>query len=104
MNILTGHFDRAGGLMFGNPIAWPIAWTADRPGARRRRAARPVAQSRVRGAPEVLGQVPVSCLAEEIATPGEGQIKALVTIAGNPVISAPDAGAARRRAAAARRA
>ena len=40
----------------------------------------------------VLGQVPLSCLAEEIATPGEGQLRALVTIAGNPVLSAPDAG------------
>jgi anaerobic selenocysteine-containing dehydrogenase len=45
----------------------------------------------VRGAPEVLGQVPASCLAEEIATPGDGQIKGLVTVAGNPVISVPDA-------------
>jgi anaerobic selenocysteine-containing dehydrogenase len=43
----------------------------------------------VRGAPEVLGHVPVSCLAEEIATPGEGQIKALFTVAGNPVLSTP---------------
>ena len=49
-------------------------------------------RSRVRGIPEVLGQVPVSCLAEEIDTPGPGQIHALVTIAGNPVISAPGAG------------
>jgi anaerobic selenocysteine-containing dehydrogenase len=48
-------------------------------------------RTRVRGAPEVLGQVPVSCLAEEIAAPGDGQVKALITIAGNPVISAPDA-------------
>ena len=47
--------------------------------------------SRVRGAPEVLGQVPVSCLAEEIDTPGEGQIKALITVAGNPALSAPGA-------------
>jgi anaerobic selenocysteine-containing dehydrogenase len=46
----------------------------------------------VRGVPEVLGQFPLSCLAEEIATPGEGRIRGLVTIAGNPVISAPDAG------------
>ena len=45
----------------------------------------------MRGAPEVLGQVPVSCLAEEIATPGPGQIQALITIAGNPVLSSPDA-------------
>ena len=48
--------------------------------------------TRVRGAPEVLGQAPLSCLAEEIATPGEGQVRALITIAGNPVLSAPDAG------------
>ena len=46
-------------------------------------------RTRVRGAKEVLGQVPVSCLAEEIATPGEGQIKALITVAGNPVLSTP---------------
>jgi len=39
----------------------------------------------------VLVQAPVSCLAEEIATPGEGQIRALITIAGNPVLSSPDA-------------
>ena len=45
----------------------------------------------MRGAPEVLGQVPVSCLAEEIATPGPGRIRALISIAGNPVLSAPDA-------------
>ncbi|MXV97379.1 MAG: molybdopterin-dependent oxidoreductase, partial [Acidimicrobiaceae bacterium] len=48
--------------------------------------------SRVRRAPEALGQFPLSCLAEEIDTPGPGQIKALVVICGNPVISAPDAG------------
>lgn len=85
VNIVTGNFDRPGGLMFGNPVAWAMAglrpW--DEPEFGRW-------NSRVRGAPEVLGQVPVSCLAEEIATPGEGQIKALVTIAGNPAISAPD--------------
>ncbi|MDP7573245.1 MAG: molybdopterin dinucleotide binding domain-containing protein, partial [Myxococcota bacterium] len=45
----------------------------------------------MRGAPEVLGQVPMSCMAEEIATPGDGQIKALITLAGNPVLSSPDA-------------
>ena len=46
-------------------------------------------RTRVRGAPEVLGQVPVSCLAEEVATPGPGQLKALIVVAGNPVLSAP---------------
>jgi anaerobic selenocysteine-containing dehydrogenase len=43
----------------------------------------------VRGTPEVLGHVPVSSLAEEIATPGDGQIRALFTVAGNPVLSSP---------------
>jgi anaerobic selenocysteine-containing dehydrogenase len=89
VNVLTGNFDRPGGMMFGNPIAWSLAslpnpqWVDGYTFGRWR--------SRVRGAPEVLGQVPVSCLAEEIATPGDGQLKGLITIAGNPVISAPDA-------------
>jgi len=89
VNILTGNFDRAGGLMFGNPIAWSLSslpnpqWASGYTFGRW--------HSRVRGAPEVLGQVPVSCLAEEIATPGSGQLKGLITIAGNPAISAPDA-------------
>ena len=46
--------------------------------------------SRVSGHPEVLSELPVAVLAEEIDTPGEGQIKAMITIAGNPVLSAPD--------------
>jgi anaerobic selenocysteine-containing dehydrogenase len=87
--ICTGNFDKPGGLMFGNPINFPLAWMAST-----RQNGLPKFgrwKSRVRGAPEVLGQVPASCLAEEIATPGEGQIKGLVTVAGNPVISVPDA-------------
>ncbi|PRC47400.1 molybdopterin-binding oxidoreductase, partial [Mycobacterium sp. ITM-2017-0098] len=47
-------------------------------------------RSRVSGHPEVLSELPVAVLAEEIETPGEGQIKAMITIAGNPVLSAPD--------------
>jgi len=47
-------------------------------------------KSRVRGLPEVFGELPVACLAEEIETPGEGQIRALITVAGNPVLSNPD--------------
>jgi anaerobic selenocysteine-containing dehydrogenase len=49
-------------------------------------------QSRVRGLPEVLGELPVSTLADEIETPGEGQIRLLFTVAGNPVLTTPDAG------------
>jgi anaerobic selenocysteine-containing dehydrogenase len=47
-------------------------------------------RSRVRGAPGFGGELPVACLAEEITTPGEGQVRALVTLAGNPVLSTPD--------------
>ena len=47
--------------------------------------------SRVKGLPEVMGEFPVATLAEEIETPGEGQFRALVTIAGNPVVSSPNA-------------
>ena len=47
--------------------------------------------SRVRGAPEVFNQFPISCLAEEIDTPGDGQLRGLITVAGNPVVSAPGA-------------
>jgi anaerobic selenocysteine-containing dehydrogenase len=88
VNVLTGHFDAEGGMMFGRPVGAPIAWMADT-----RLTGEPEFgrwTSRVRGAPEVLGQVPCSCLAEEIATPGDGQIKGLVTVAANPVISVPE--------------
>jgi anaerobic selenocysteine-containing dehydrogenase len=87
--ILTGNFDRPGGLMFGNPVTWGVNTLPDPQWANGVEIGR--FRSRVRGAPEVLGQFPLSCLAEEIAAPGPGQIKALVTIAGNPVVSAPDA-------------
>jgi anaerobic selenocysteine-containing dehydrogenase len=90
VNILTGNFDRAGGMMFGKPIAWSLSSLPNPEWADGYRFGR--WRSRVRGAPEVLGQVPVSCLAEEISTPGDGQVRGLITIAGNPVISSPDAG------------
>ncbi len=86
--ICTGNFDRPGTLMFGSPMVFPLAWLTNS-----RLVGEPTFgnwKSRVRGAPEVLGQVPASCLAEEIATPGAGQLRGLVTIAGNPVISVPE--------------
>jgi anaerobic selenocysteine-containing dehydrogenase len=89
LNVLTGNLDREGGAMFANPIAWSLASLTPPEFAEGFTLQR--WRSRVRGAPEVLGQVPVSCLAEEIATPGPGQLRALFTIAGNPVLSAPDA-------------
>ncbi len=91
VNIVAGHFDRPGCMMFANPVAWGSTTLPDPQWADGFEFGR--FHSRVRGVPEVLGQLPASCLAEEIATPGDGQIHALITIAGNPAISVPDAAA-----------
>lgn len=90
LNVLTGNLDREGGAMFPKAAAF-AANTVGKPGSGRgivtgRR------KSRVSGAPEVLGELPMGCLAEEIETPGAGQVKALISIAGNPVLSAPNGG------------
>lgn len=87
LNVLTGNLDRPGGAMF--PLAAAGQANA-RPGPRRPwRSGR--WHSRVRGLPEVLGELPVATLADEILTPGEGQVRALVTVAGNPCLSTPNA-------------
>jgi anaerobic selenocysteine-containing dehydrogenase len=88
VNVLTGHLGAEGGALFPRPAIATMASTSRRRGPLTTGRWR----TRVRGAPEVLGQAPLSCLAEEIATPGEGQVRGLITIAGNPVLSAPDAG------------
>ncbi|MGV0046538.1 molybdopterin-dependent oxidoreductase [Mycobacterium colombiense] len=88
INILTGHFDAPGGAMFPKPAAWSIT-TQPLPGLQDGAPEFGRWHTRVRGAKEVLGQAPVSCMAEEIATPGDGQLKALITVAGNPVLSTP---------------
>ena len=86
--ILTGNLDRQGGSMWSRPVAPLVDMLATLP------ADMPVVmgKSRVRGVPAVLGQFPASCMAEEIATPGPGQIKGLLTFAANPALSAPDSG------------
>ncbi|HEX2212728.1 MAG TPA: molybdopterin-dependent oxidoreductase, partial [Mycobacterium sp.] len=86
VNILTGNLDRPGGAMF--PLS-PIA-PAPRPPKPGRGFTTGRWHSRVSGYPEALSEFPAAALAEEIETPGDGQIKAMVTIAGNPVLSAPD--------------
>jgi anaerobic selenocysteine-containing dehydrogenase len=91
VNYLTGNLDREGGAMF------PLAAVAQRNAAGRGPTGKGVRigrwRSRVSGLPEVFGELPVAGLAEEITTPGEGQVRALVTIAGNPAVSTPDAAA-----------
>jgi anaerobic selenocysteine-containing dehydrogenase len=88
LNILTGHLDEPGGAMFPQAAAF-AANTVGTPG-RGRGIVTGRHRSRVSGAPEVYGELPMTCLAEEIETPGDGQVKALITIASNPVLSAPN--------------
>ncbi|WP_135459013.1 molybdopterin-dependent oxidoreductase [Mycobacterium sp. DL99] len=86
INVLTGNLDRPGGAMFALGAAAP----APRPPKPGRGFQTGRWASRVSGYPEVLSELPAAALAEEIDTAGEGQIKAMITIAGNPVLSAPD--------------
>ncbi|MCD9188306.1 MAG: molybdopterin oxidoreductase family protein [Pyrinomonadaceae bacterium] len=83
INILTGNFDRAGGAMFTRP-AFDILQTAKGENVFNRW------QSRVRKLPEFISELPVSALAEEILNGGDGQIRALFTSCGNPVLSTPN--------------
>lgn len=84
INILTGNLDRQGGTMFPRPAHIPEAKKSGK-GFRTGRW-----HSRVSKAPEVGGEIPVSVMAEEMETPGKGQIKALITVAGNPVVAIPE--------------
>jgi len=86
LNAVTGNLDRAGGAMFTRPAVDLLA-VADRIG---QRGHFDKGRSRVRGLPEFGGEWPVAALAEEIETPGDGRIHALLTIAGNPVLSTPN--------------
>jgi anaerobic selenocysteine-containing dehydrogenase len=83
INLLTGNLDSAGGAMFPKTAALELF-----------RTGQPFEtgqwHSRVLGLPAVLGELPTVTLADEIETPGEGQIRALISIAANQVISAPN--------------
>ncbi|MEC7118988.1 MAG: molybdopterin oxidoreductase family protein [Pseudomonadota bacterium] len=82
LNLLTGRLDHRGGLMFASPAA-DILGQSGRGHIGRY-------HSRVRGLPEFAGELPVSALAEEILVAGQGQIRALIVAAGNPVLSTPN--------------
>ena len=92
LNLVAGRVGEVGGAMFPASVfdARPILKLTNADGHDRWR-------SRVRNLPETLGELPASILAEEIETPGTGQIRAIVTYAGNPVLSTPNS---RRLAAA----
>ncbi|MEV6732287.1 molybdopterin-dependent oxidoreductase [Streptomyces sp. NPDC051364] len=86
LNILTGNLDRPGGVLFPLPAAGP----RPRPAGPGKGFTLGRWHSRVSGHPEAKAELPIAALAEEIETPGEGRIRALVAIAANPVLSAPD--------------
>ena len=81
LNIATGNVDREGGVMFPDTIIDPVERSGTGSYGRY--------QTRLSGRPEVLGELPAAELAPEIITEGQGQIGALITLASNPVISAP---------------
>lgn len=83
LNLLTGNFDRRGGAMFPQPAFDLVRDKKGKPSSYGRY------QSRVRKLPYFNSEFPVATLADEILTPGEGQIRAMITIAGNPVLSSP---------------
>ncbi len=85
INVLTGNCDAEGGTMFTLPAIDFVGHA--KPKNRFNRW-----QSRVRKFPEFIGELPVACLAEEILTPGDGQIKMMFTSCGNPVLSTPNGG------------
>jgi anaerobic selenocysteine-containing dehydrogenase len=82
INLVTGNLDRVGGALCTEPALDLVASTSG--GGFNRW------QSRVSGLPEYGGELPVSALAEEMLTEGEGQVRALITVAGNPVLSTPN--------------
>ncbi|MGW7327775.1 molybdopterin oxidoreductase family protein [Streptomyces sp. NPDC054840] len=86
LNILTGNLDRPGGALFPLSATAPVG----RPAGPGRGFALGRWSSRVSGHPEAKGELPMAALAEEIETPGDGRIRALLAIAANPVLSAPD--------------
>lgn len=86
LNALTGHLDEEGGLMFTSPAAdlQPLVAPLGFAGSFATK------KSRVSGQPEFCGEWPMATLAEEIETPGEGQLRGLLTLASNPVLSVPN--------------
>jgi len=84
LNILSGNFDQPGGVLFTEPAIDFVSRRFVGPGHY------DLWRSRVRGIPEYGGELPAAVMREEIETPGDGQIRAMLTVAGNPVLSTPD--------------
>jgi len=87
LNAITGNLDEPGGSMFATPA---IDTLREIGGFGIGRGSYGRWRSRVRGLPEFGGELPASVMAEEILTEGEGQIRAMVSLAGNPILSTPN--------------
>ncbi len=94
LNSLCGRYNRAGEKVNGSlltpdmpPMAAVLPWEFMPPKLNLDANTR---RSRVRGAHQLFGEMPTATLAEEILTPGPGQIRALFVVGGNPVLSVPD--------------
>ena len=96
LNVLTGNLDREGGAMFTRAAAGQRNSSGPGGGGKGMQFGR--WQSRVRGLPEYFGELPAAALAEEIDTPGEDRVRALITVAGNPFVSTPNSGRLERAA------
>jgi len=88
LNAITGNLDRQGGFMFTTPAVDVVGVS----GMMGDRGHFGIWKSRVRGLPEFGGELPAAAMAEEMETEGKGRIRALVTFAGNPVLSTPNGG------------
>jgi len=89
INVLTGNLDRPGGVMFTRPVLGGPTTRGKSGRGSGFKIGRGGGRTAVRGYPEVMGEYPVASLAEEITDAGENSIKALVTVAGNPILSTP---------------
>ncbi|WP_176598634.1 MULTISPECIES: molybdopterin-dependent oxidoreductase [Sphingobium] len=87
INALTGNLDREGGMLIPMPIVSTALFSSP---YSKGQAPYGRFHTRVRKLPELGGRLPAAALAEEIATPGEGRVRALITLAGNPIRSFPD--------------
>jgi anaerobic selenocysteine-containing dehydrogenase len=88
VNVLTGNLDRPGGALFSLPATASAIVRSEPARGRTQEFGR--FTSRVSGKREFFGELPCTALPEEIETPGDGQVRALFTLAGNPVLSNPD--------------
>ncbi|MEY4401490.1 MAG: hypothetical protein RL072_1355 [Actinomycetota bacterium] len=88
LNVVTGNLDKEGGAMFPLPVAASPTTRGKKGIGKGFKTGR--GKTRVRGFPEALGEYPSALMAEEITTPGAGQIRAMVVVGGNPLLSTPN--------------